>query len=65
MCVHVLTDTLIKVIHTQCMLLFQIADILKEAKFIEPSLGELPGALKARLSDANKNLVMYRVVATV
>ena len=47
------------------MLLFQIADILKEAKFIEPSLGELPGALKARLSDANKNLVMYRVVATV
>lgn len=31
--------------------------MISEAKFIQPSLGELPGALKARLGDSNKNLV--------
>ncbi|XP_065911273.1 cytoskeleton-associated protein 5-like isoform X2 [Dysidea avara] len=36
----------------------KITDILKEAKFIEPSLGELPAALKGRLADANKNLIV-------
>ena len=35
----------------------KVTDILAAAKFIEPSLGELPGALKGRLSDSNKNLV--------
>ena len=36
----------------------QVQEIIKAAKFIEPSLGELPGALKARLSDSNKNHIM-------
>lgn len=35
----------------------QVVEILKAAKFIEPHLGDLPGALKARLGDSNKNLV--------
>ena len=35
----------------------QVTEILKAAKFIEPHLGELPGALKGRLGDSNKNLV--------
>ncbi|XP_065835694.1 cytoskeleton-associated protein 5-like isoform X2 [Oscarella lobularis] len=36
----------------------KVSDIISEAKFILPPLGELPGALKARLSDSNKNLVV-------
>ena len=35
----------------------QVQEILSQAKFIQPSLGELPGALKARLGDSNKNHV--------
>ena len=35
----------------------KVKDIVTQAKFIQPSLGELPGALKARLGDSNKNLV--------
>lgn len=35
----------------------QIQGIISAAKFIQPSLGELPGGLKGRLADSNKNLV--------
>ena len=34
----------------------KVKAILAEAKFISPNLGELPPALKARLSDSNKIL---------
>ena len=34
-----------------------VIEILNEAKFINANLGDLPGALKARLSDSNKILV--------
>lgn len=37
----------------------KVTEILKEAKFITANLGELPEALKARLSESNKNLVCY------
>ena len=40
----------------------QVKDILAAAKFIQPSLGDLPGALKARLGDSNKNLVSIQCV---
>jgi cytoskeleton-associated protein 5 len=36
----------------------KIQEIIKTAKFIQPSLGDLPGALKGRLGDSNKNLVI-------
>ncbi|XP_019623075.1 PREDICTED: cytoskeleton-associated protein 5-like isoform X5 [Branchiostoma belcheri] len=36
----------------------KVSAILEEAKFITPSLGDLPSALKARLGDSNKILVM-------
>ena len=39
------------------LLSLQVQDIIKAAKFIQPSLGDLPGALKGRLGDSNKNLV--------
>ena len=39
----------------------QVQQIIKAAKFIEPNLGELPGALKARLSDSNKNHIITTV----
>ena len=36
----------------------KVQDIVAQAKFITPSLGsDLPGALKGRLTDANKNIV--------
>ena len=35
----------------------EVAAIVSEAKFIKPSLGDLPVALKARLGDSNKILV--------
>lgn len=35
----------------------KVQEIVSAAKFIQPSLGELPAALKARLGDSNKNLV--------
>ncbi|KAI4875261.1 hypothetical protein NFI96_023924 [Prochilodus magdalenae] len=35
----------------------EVAAVLSEAKFIKPSIGELPVALKARLTDSNKILV--------
>ena len=35
----------------------KVAEILAAAKFIKPSLGDLPGALKGRLVDTNKKLV--------
>ncbi|XP_028811983.1 cytoskeleton-associated protein 5-like isoform X2 [Denticeps clupeoides] len=35
----------------------EVSAVISEAKFIKPSLGELPLALKARLSDSNKILV--------
>ena len=34
-----------------------IVNILAEAKFVKPSLGSLPEAIKARLGESNKNLV--------
>jgi cytoskeleton-associated protein 5 len=34
-----------------------VSGILNEAKYITPNIGDLPGALKARLGDSNKNLV--------
>ena len=34
-----------------------VISILNEAKFITGNLGPLPEAIKARLGDANKNLV--------
>ena len=40
----------------------KVIDMLSAAKFIQPSLGDLPGALKARLNDSNKNLVSIAVV---
>ena len=35
----------------------QVSGIFNEAKYVTPNLGDLPGALKARLGDSNKNLV--------
>ncbi|KAJ8281337.1 hypothetical protein GJAV_G00066360 [Gymnothorax javanicus] len=35
----------------------EVAALISEAKFIEPNVGELPNALKARLTDSNKILV--------
>ena len=37
----------------------KVQDIIAQAKFIQPSLGELPGGLKGRLGDSNKNLVRH------
>ena len=34
-----------------------VTNILNEAKFVGPNLGNLPPALKGRLSDSNKLLV--------
>ena len=34
-----------------------VIEILNEAKFINANVGDLPGALKTRLSDSNKILV--------
>ncbi len=31
---------------------------VQTAKFVKPSLGDLPGALKGRLSDSNKKLII-------
>ncbi|XP_041917900.1 cytoskeleton-associated protein 5-A-like isoform X2 [Alosa sapidissima] len=36
----------------------EVAAVISEAKFIKPNLGDLPLALKGRLSDSNKILVM-------
>ncbi|XP_065070567.1 cytoskeleton-associated protein 5-like isoform X2 [Rhopilema esculentum] len=36
----------------------EVVELLKENKFIMPDIGELPIALKARLGESNKNLVM-------
>ncbi|XP_070200256.1 cytoskeleton-associated protein 5-like isoform X2 [Littorina saxatilis] len=36
--------------------LIKVTDILKEAKFVTANLGGLPEAIKARLSESNKNL---------
>ncbi|RDD44949.1 Cytoskeleton-associated protein 5 [Trichoplax sp. H2] len=36
----------------------KVGEIVSAAKFITPNLGELPGALKDRFSDSNKNLVV-------
>ena len=38
-----------------------VISILNEAKFITGNLGPLPEAIKARLGDANKNLVSLPV----
>ena len=35
----------------------QVQGIIAATKFVQPSLGDLPGALKGRLGDSNKNLV--------
>ena len=35
----------------------EAAAVISEAKFIKPNLGDLPLALKGRLSDSNKILV--------
>jgi hypothetical protein len=35
----------------------KVTEILKEAKFVTANLGGLPEAMKARLSESNKNLV--------
>ena len=39
------------------LMLSQVQGIIATAKFVQPSLGDLPGALKGRLGDSNKNLV--------
>lgn len=36
----------------------KVQEIIKTAKFVKPSLGDLPGALKGRLSDSNKKLII-------
>jgi cytoskeleton-associated protein 5 len=41
--------------------LAKVSEILSAAKFITPALGDLPPALKGRLSDSNKNLVVTTV----
>lgn len=35
----------------------EVTAVISEAKFIKPNVGELPVALKARLTDSNKILV--------
>ncbi|XP_025938162.1 cytoskeleton-associated protein 5 isoform X1 [Apteryx rowi] len=35
----------------------EVTSIINDAKFIQPNIGELPGALKSRLNDSNKILV--------
>lgn len=35
----------------------EVTAVISEAKFINPNIGELPVALKARLTDSNKILV--------
>ena len=40
----------------------QVQGIIAAAKFVQPSLGDLPGALKGHLGDSNKNLVCVLVV---
>lgn len=35
----------------------EVTNIINDAKFIEPNIGELPAALKSRLNDSNKILV--------
>ncbi|XP_028404850.1 cytoskeleton-associated protein 5-like isoform X2 [Dendronephthya gigantea] len=35
----------------------KVSGIVNEAKYITPNIGELPGSLKARLGDSNKNLI--------
>lgn len=37
----------------------EVAAIISEAKFIKANIGELPLALKGRLSDSNKILVSF------
>lgn len=37
--------------------LSRLAGLLDQAKFVEPSLGDAPAALRARMLDLNKNLV--------
>lgn len=39
----------------------EVAAVISEAKFIQASIGELPLALKGRLNDSNKLLVMQSV----
>ncbi|KAK0049616.1 cytoskeleton-associated protein 5 [Biomphalaria pfeifferi] len=39
----------------------KVSTILSEAKFVFPSLGSLPEALKARLAESNKNLQMTTI----
>ncbi|KAK7477171.1 hypothetical protein BaRGS_00031556, partial [Batillaria attramentaria] len=39
----------------------KVTEILKEAKFITPNLNGLPEAIKARLSESNKNLQMTAI----
>ncbi|KAG8438277.1 hypothetical protein GDO86_008822 [Hymenochirus boettgeri] len=36
----------------------EVVSIINEAKFIQPNIGELPNALKGRLNDSNKILVL-------
>lgn len=37
----------------------EVTAVISEAKFIKPNIGELPVALKARLTDSNKILVSF------
>lgn len=43
----------------------KVQDIIAAAKFIQPSLGDLPSALKGRLGDSNKNLVSHTLFSTL
>ena len=36
----------------------RVQEIIKTAKFVQPSLGDLPGGLKGRLADSNKKLII-------
>lgn len=39
----------------------EMAAVISEAKFIKPTVGDLPVVLKARLGDSNKILVCRKV----
>lgn len=55
---QLLTDLSDKNWKTRAEAIQRISSIIGEAKFITPNLGDLPTALKPRLTDTNKNLAI-------
>lgn len=55
---QLLTDLSDKNWKTRAEAIQRISSIISEAKFITPNLGDLPTALKPRLTDTNKNLAI-------